>query len=947
VSFVAGQNSISTNVKMSGRQIQPSIAAESSAQAELGLGVVDYIAEQMSGTHPGPLKEEGSGGQMSLCEKEDPEEKMLREDDKPPSQNEAQGLTHDESELQGNNESSPPTPSSASSTLSEHNVKLLEQEAMMRRITASTGVPIIISKMHGSVEEQDLVPSKQRGWGCLFHGSNPKDLPTLLTAQTPETRVKRISAERYAEAPIPDTSGLFDKELIGNFNPPNEYKTDWRVPTEPDTPLDENGLPDPHSCKHCAHLVFDGPMATGEKELLLSRSREHIATAADGRCPLFQWLEWHLYGDGREGPSQFSDISLRLTVYGIEGTWCDWDADEQGRRFKGQWGKFGCFTTSGKYICFFRLTCYDLRTKLCNVLLPVFCFFMSLTLTRSTDDPAAQYCDARPINLHVWSDKSFCMAKSWLEECIMLHRHCSPREVSRLPTRVLDVSKKSIVLYHSQQNERGLYAALSYCWGGNQTTKLTKGTLSNLEHEIPFVALPQTLQDAVAVTRRLNIQYLWIDSLCIIQDDPDDIAKEISQMYKIYFEACITLSAATAETSKEGFLQIRKPSKHRRHTLSLPIQPPDAELGKLYFYLIEYHNPKEEEPIHSRAWTLQEHLLSGRVLVFGSWQLRWICREMNDCDGGQKVIYHQALEHLSQRLFSPVTLDSLARLPEIDDEDVKKSRVGFMRDIFDLWPTLVHEYTRRHLTVKEDRVVAIAGLAELYARLIGGEYIAGHWLRSLSCSLLWRRPPFYEHTGFTARRQPSWAWTSVDGEVKMLDLVEFGSDNLDLIDYKFQLASPLAPFGDVLSAHLTVAGRVRSAFHFKGSRQLWFFDSENLEDNDPATTATATWDCAEDPSTEELTQFLCLEILPFRNDERVRDRDPGDVVRPAGLILQRKEGDNEGAILWERRGLFDFQWDNGLWLELYGAGSRDHNERRVLWRENIFNGLEKVLVTIA
>jgi hypothetical protein len=164
-----------------------------------------------------------------------------------------------------------------------------------------------------------------------------------------------------------------------------------------------------------------------------------------------------------------------------------------------------------------------------------------------------------------------------------------------------------------------------------------------------------------------------------------------------------------------------------------------------------------------------------------------------------------------------------------------------------------------------------------------------------------------------------------------------------LLNYSIELASPHAPFGNVLSTHLTVAGRVRPAYRFKGSRQLWFFDFKDPDDKDSARPATAIWDCPDDLSGEQFSQFLCLEILPYGEDEWVRDCDPGDVTRPAGLIL----GEKEGTGILERLGWFDFEWDNQLWLQLYQDGSRDHNERRVQWQENVFKDRPKSVFTIA
>jgi hypothetical protein len=343
-----------SDTEMRNEPSQSSINAESMDQEKSDQGLVDSITEQMIGAHLGP-GEESSLGQESHSPKEHSEETTLAHRDKTPSQQETQSPTQHQPDLQENGQSSRSTPSSASSTHSQHRLKLLEQEAMMRR--ALTGQSSLkISKLRGSIEEQHLVLSGQKGVGALLDGPNPNDIPALVTFQTPESSLSATPAQRNAEVPVPDGLGFFDKEVIGEFEPPKAYKADWRVPTEPDTPLSENGLPVPHVCQYCAHLVFDSDIITGERELLLSRSREHIARAVDEGCPLFRWLEWRLYGaDVRDGPSQFSKISLRMTEYGIEGRWWDGDGDEKGRRYKGQWGKFGCFTTEGMliYFCLF------------------------------------------------------------------------------------------------------------------------------------------------------------------------------------------------------------------------------------------------------------------------------------------------------------------------------------------------------------------------------------------------------------------------------------------------------------------------------------------------------------------------------------------------------------------------------------------------------------------
>jgi hypothetical protein len=108
--------------------------------------------------------------------------------------------------------------------------------------------------------------------------------------------------------------------------------------------------------------------------------------------------------------------------------------------------------------------------------------------------------------------------------------------------------------------------------GSNQVTKSTKHTIKDWGISLPFEILPKTLQDAIIVTSKLNIHYLWVDALCIIQDDTEDMAREISQMAQIYNSAMITIAASRAKTVDEGFLQVRDAGDPPHLIFELPYQ---------------------------------------------------------------------------------------------------------------------------------------------------------------------------------------------------------------------------------------------------------------------------------------------------------------------------------------------------------------------------------------
>lgn len=150
----------------------------------------------------------------------------------------------------------------------------------------------------------------------------------------------------------------------------------------------------------------------------------------------------------------------------------------------------------------------------------------------------------------------------------MEHTECLlPTHKNQLPTRVLDITRIQPRLFVIN-GQTGSYAALSYCWGteGNLITR--RDDLESSRAQIPSVNIPATIKDVIQVAKSLGFQYLWVDALCIIQDDPKDWEIESGRMAQVYGNADLVIAASSAKNSQQGFL-----TQTRRHPQ-----------GSLYFH---------------------------------------------------------------------------------------------------------------------------------------------------------------------------------------------------------------------------------------------------------------------------------------------------------------------------------------------------------------------------
>jgi len=391
------------------------------------------------------------------------------------------------------------------------------------------------------------------------------------------------------------------------------------------------------------------------------------------------------------------------------------------------------------------------------------------------------------------SDESFQQAREWIHDCLHKHPNCPEPATPELPTRVVEILDDGKLRVHDTGGEAS-YAALSYCRGGIQAFETTLSSLKDRKEGFSMNFLPQTLQDGVKVATELGLRYIWIDSLCIVQDSPADKGKEITQMAQIYSNAYVTICAASAEKASDGFLKILGSTPEEPNAsldddlIKMPYRAPDGEQGTILI--------REEAPYHStweptsrRAWTLQERILSPRNLIYGS-KLIWQCNTTQHSDGGVEDWSFDILG-AGHRKFSSGAFKSTnpPPNPEID--------FFTLRQVFQVWYDAVQEYTRRDLSYPSDKLPAMAGMAKAFHSLTGAAYLAGLWKSNLTHDLMWHTHPTVRYAKPATWRAPSWSWASTDNKVSFDKITPDCASLATIISCSVTPISATAPFGEV------------------------------------------------------------------------------------------------------------------------------------------------------
>lgn len=319
------------------------------------------------------------------------------------------------------------------------------------------------------------------------------------------------------------------------------------------------------------------------------------------------------------------------------------------------------------------------------------------------------------------------------------------KAIGRLPTRVIDVEPSTCsgpdqVRLIEGKGCRGEYAALSHCWGSTPINKTTKASLAAHSRGIVVSSLCKTFREAIGFCKDLGIRYLWIDALCITQDDEAEWRREAELMADLYHNATITL-AATASVDGSGGLLHPREQNHHIPTLKW------TKLGNTERVSFQAHDPdtlaKEvlDAPLNQRGWVLQEMLLSSRIVHFSRRQLLWHCQ-------------------------STATSETHTWPTDLEATDIPFARLGALRlpaqprvaGVDRHWELIVERYTKCQLTYQHDKLAAIAGIAKAWTQKTGDRYVAGLWERTLPVSLLWAA----KDLKLPSRRLPlpTWSWTS-------------------------------------------------------------------------------------------------------------------------------------------------------------------------------------------
>lgn len=313
---------------------------------------------------------------------------------------------------------------------------------------------------------------------------------------------------------------------------------------------------------------------------------------------------------------------------------------------------------------------------------------------------------------------------------------------------------------------------------------------------MPLLSLPRTILDAVYVASKLGVPYIWVDSLCIIQGDQEDLQKELPCMPKIYKHAVLTIVASAATNSSQGFLRPRNyDTQWDSQPVSLRCVDEYGNDGAIVLNDFGvWRMQKTVEPIDSRAWTLQERILSPRALVFDSSTISWICLSHT---------YSETDLQPTQRLHMSLLLKESKNFFQKNGQDPVFS-----------WAALVTQYSQRKLSFTSDKLIAIAAIAEEFGAAQQWDYVAGLWRQGIQTMAAW----FYDDSIGNRRpgpddyRAPSWSWASVNSEQRVWMLTPLKVPFPDIIDVVAEPALETFPFGNAKSGYMTVQCRAVSVY---------------------------------------------------------------------------------------------------------------------------------------
>lgn len=483
------------------------------------------------------------------------------------------------------------------------------------------------------------------------------------------------------------------------------------------------------------------------------------------------------------------------------------------------------------------------------------------------------------------SEATFQLAIWWLQKCFREHKSCAQvqkQSPENLPERLVQVGKTGesvqwprLVLRSDIQKNPIAYFTLSHCWGGLHPLCLTSQNFQSMRKGIRPADLPKTFRDAMMVTSRLGFEYIWIDSLCIMQDSEDDWRAQSSIMGNIYRNCVCTIAALSARNGHQGCFVERNPLKYR--VCFITIGSNNTRYG-IRGASVDNRNEyirigSQVGPLHKGAWVFQERLLSPRTLAYGSSSLYWDCLEGGPTsewwpEGGGPDSSSNHLKSWMGRLLEPPK--SIAQ------------RDRFRR----AWEDFVVTYSGCDLTLPKDKLVAIAGVVNQISTNSGLTFVGGVWEEFLQECLLWKVRPFNGMRLLTG--VPSWSWASIDGAVTF-DIIGSYTPQWKAEVLHVPTLDPLTGLpstNDYSTNHLVLRAPLKQV---EWSKSGLFYD---IHRTDERYGPGEWW-----PDTENSpgTKIWCLHVILYKSTH------PADKPEAAGLVIVPR---NTPQSWWSRAGWF-------------------------------------------
>ncbi|KJZ70094.1 hypothetical protein HIM_10521 [Hirsutella minnesotensis 3608] len=385
-------------------------------------------------------------------------------------------------------------------------------------------------------------------------------------------------------------------------------------------------------------------------------------------------------------------------------------------------------------------------------------------------------------------DATWRIIQRWLDTCLQAHEACNQRpRVTFCPTRLLRLETANgpepvfRVVDASQVEPGTRYVTLSHCCGtDDDSIKLTQVTLAQLSSPQPLSVLPLTFKEALAVVNRLGLTHLWIDCLCILQDNALEQDTEASRARHVFSNAFLSIVASGTTSSSGGLFSTRNPALVAPTVFDFPV---DAA-GTTVPYRSSLEGPRgwrrafDDDPLSRSGRALEERLRAPRALHFGRKMVFWECHGASCAEVHPRGV-NEALGGVGE---SEGGKDSEAGGKTMQRNKPWKTLLNAptwrMREdpisqVFADWFAILETYTGCTLTTPEDKLPGLAGVAGDMKMLLHErgfhktDYVAGIWKAMLPGGLVWNmresgsRPAAY--------RAPSWSWAAVDGRINFHD----------------------------------------------------------------------------------------------------------------------------------------------------------------------------------